>query len=360
MKRTIVLALAFALILGVFSGCAGKEPSEPVAGEPESVKIGISLPTKDDGDWNRAGDLMKNGLSVLGYSVALDYASNDVDTQITQIEKMLDSGCGYLIIAAVDGIILGNALGKAKEKNVPVIAYDRMLMNSDAVSYYVTFDPYMIGLWQGEYVRDRLNLDDAEGRFSVEFVAGDPDDEKAERMFAGTMDALESYINRGVLEVRSGQVEFEEAATLGWAAEAAYSRMEAILYAHYSDGETLDAVLCSSDSCAIGAAAAIEDGYHGEQPIVTGCGCERDNVKNIIKGTQSMSFFCDTGELASRAVEMIKSLVRGETVLVNDTESFDNGNLVVPTYKCEPVLVDKDNYHEILVEPGFYTEYELN
>ncbi len=360
MKRTIVLALAFVLILGVFSGCAGKEPPEPVVGEPESVKIGIFLPTKDDGDWNRAGDLMKNGLSELGYSVVLDYASNDVDTQITQIVNMLDSGCGYLIIAAIDCNTLGYVLDRAKEKNVPVIAYDRMLMNSDAVSYYVAFDPYMIGRKQGEYIRDNLNLDGSAGPYNIEIFTGDPGDEKAERMFSGAMDVLNSYIDEGKLIVRSGQTDFKQAATAAWAVEAAMSRMDAVVSANYSDGTTLHAVLCSSDSCAKGVVNSLEYNYRGAWPIITGSGCEKENVKYIIGGKQSMSFFCDTGELASRAVEMIKSLVRGETVLVNDTERFDNGNLVVPSYICEPVFVDIDNYYAILVESGFYTEEELN
>ena len=360
MKKAVVILLALAMIAGVFAGCAeNAPPEEPAVGGTGIVNIGISLPTEDDDEWNRAGDLMKEGLSELGYASVLDYASNDVATQVAQIENMLNSGCNYLIIAPVEGDALGTVLDTAKEKNVPVISYDRMLMNSDAVSYYVAFDSYMTGQKQAEYIRDSLDLDATAGPYNIEFVAGDPSDGKARMMFSGAMDVLTPYIDEGKLNVRSGKVDFEDVATAAWAGEAAMSRMDAVIFANYSDGTTLHAVLCSSDSCASGVVKSLEYNYRGAWPIITGSGCEKENVKYILSGKQSMSLFCDTETLASRAVEMMKSLVNGGVVMINDSERYDNGVLTVPAFVCEPEVVDKDSHTEILIDSGFYTEDEL-
>ena len=117
-------------------------------------KIGVAMPTKDLQRWNQDGTNMEAQLKEAGYEVDLQYASNDIPTQVSQIENMINSGCQMLVIASIDGDSLGTVLEQAKEKDIPVIAYDRLIMNSDAVTYYATFDNYMVGTKQGEYIRD--------------------------------------------------------------------------------------------------------------------------------------------------------------------------------------------------------------
>ena len=114
------------------------------------TKVGVSMPTKDLQRWNQDGANMQAELEAAGYEVDLQYASNDVQTQVSQIENMISSGANVLVIAAIEGSSLGEALDMAKSANIPVIAYDRLLMNSDAVSYYATFDNYMVGTKQGQ------------------------------------------------------------------------------------------------------------------------------------------------------------------------------------------------------------------
>ena len=322
-------------------------------------KVGVAMPTKDLQRWNQDGSNMEAQLKEAGYEVDLQYASNDIPTQVSQIENMINSGCELLVIASIDGDSLGTVLEQAKEKNIPVIAYDRLIMNSDAVTYYATFDNYMVGTKQGEYIKEKLDLDNADGPFNIELVTGDPGDNNARFFFGGAMDVLQPYIDAGKLVVKSGQTDFETVATANWSTETAQSRMDAIISANYADGTKLDAVLCSNDSTALGVENALAASYTGEYPIITGQDCDTPNVKNLVAGKQAMSVFKDTRALATAVVGMVDSIMKGEEPEVNDTESYDNGTGVIPTYLCDPVVVTVDNYKEILIDSGYYTEDQI-
>ena len=336
---------------------AEAEAEAPAGGE--GGLIGVAMPTKDLQRWNQDGSNMEAQLKEAGYEVDLQYASNDIQTQVSQIENMISNGCQLLVIASIDGDSLGTVLAQAKEKGIPVIAYDRLIMNSDAVTYYATFDNYMVGTKQGEYIRDALDLDNAAGPFNIELITGDPGDNNARFFFGGAMDILQPYIDEGKLVVKSGQTSFEECATANWATEAAQSRFDAIIASNYSDGTKLDAVLASNDSTALGVANSLAANYTGDYPILTGQDCDIANVKNMIAGKQSMSIFKDTRTLATQVVKMVDAVMKGGEAPVNDTESYDNGTGIIPSYLCEPVFADKDNYKELLIDSGYYTEADL-
>ena len=335
------------------------EAKTETSGATGGGKVGVAMPTKDLQRWNQDGSNMQAQLEAAGYDVDLQYASNDIPTQVSQIENMINSGCELLVIASIDGDSLGTVLEQAKEKDIPVIAYDRLIMNSDAVTYYATFDNYMVGTKQGEYIRDQLDLDNAAGPFNIELVTGDPGDNNARFFFGGAMDVLQPYIDAGKLVVKSGQTEFEQVATANWDSAKAQDRMDTIIAGNYSDGTNLDAVLCSNDSTALGVENALAASYTGEYPIITGQDCDTPNVKNLVAGKQAMSVFKDTRALASAVVKMVDSIMKGEEPEVNDTKSYDNGTGVIPTYLCDPVVVTTDNYKEILIDSGYYTEDQI-
>ena len=322
-------------------------------------KVGVAMPTKDLQRWNQDGDNMKALLEEAGYEVDLQFANNDVNTQLTQVQTMVDSDCDVIVIAAIEGSSLGSALESAKAKNIPVIAYDRLLMDSDAVSYYATFDNYKVGTVQGEFVRDALDLDNAEGPFNIEFTAGDPGDNNAGFFFNGAMDVLKPYIESGKLVVPSGQTEFEQVATPTWKTDVAQARAEDILASNYADGTVLDAWLCSNDSTALGVTNALEANYTEKWPIITGQDCDIQNTKNMIAGKQAMSVFKDTRTLAAQVVKMVGQILKGEEVEVNDTETYNNNVIVVPSFLCAPVFANADNYQELLVDSGYYTADQL-
>ena len=134
---------------------------------------------------------------------------------------------------------------------------------------------------------------------------------------------------------------------------------ENILSSNYADGTQIDVWLCSNDSTALGVENALAANYNGEYPIITGQDCDIENVKNMIAGKQSMSIFKDTRTLASQVVKMVGQILNGETVDVNDTETYDNGTGVIPSYLCEPVFADVNNYKELLIDSGYYAESDL-
>ena len=334
-------------------------PDPSIDTQTNGFKIGVSMPTKDLQRWNQDGDYIASQLEALGYEVDLQYAANDVATQVAQIENMINSGCDVLIIAAIESSSLNTTLEEAEALNITVIAYDRLLMESDTVDYYITFDNYTVGQLQAEYIADALELYKNPGPFYIEITAGDPGDNNAFLFYQGAMDALSYYIDNGQLVVVSGQTEFEDVATASWSTENSQTRAEQIIDLYYSDGTQIDAWRCSNDSTSLGVENALAANYLGSYPVITGQDCDIANMKNMLDGKQDMSVFKDTRTLAAQVVTMVDQICTGQIVDVKDTESFDNGPIVVPTYLCYPVVVDINNYYEILIDSGYYTEYDL-
>ena len=391
MKRTLKMAAALAmamLMLFALAACgdtsedpapAGNTPTPTPGGVTEATptpgdsgnppadgakKVGISMPTKSLQRWNQDGDNMKKAFEAAGYVVDLQYGGeNEVAMQINQIENMIAGGCDVLVIAAIEGDSMTEVLADAKAKGIPVIAHDRLIMNTDAVTYYATFDNWLVGVMQGEYIEKNLDLKNAEGPFNIEFFTGDPGDNNINFFFDGAMSVLQPYLDSGKLVCLSGQTEKSVVATPEWKTENAQSRMENLISSNnYSpDGTKLDAVMCSNDSTAQGATnALVNAGFTADNfPIITGQDCDRTSVKNMIAGTQSMSVFKDTRTLADKVVEMVDAVLKGATPSINDTETYDNGTGVIPSFLCEPVFGDINNYKALLIDSGYYTEDEL-
>ena len=373
LKKIIALLVASAALLSVVActgttttstttAAASAAATTTAAGAAGTAKVGVAMPTKDLQRWNQDGTNMKTQLETAGYTVDLQYASNDVATQVSQIENMITGGCTVLVIAAIDGSSLGTALTAAKDAKIPVIAYDRLIMNSDAVSYYATFDNYMVGTIQGTYIVDTFKLKDTTSKFNMEIFAGSADDNNAGFFYKGAMDVLKPYIDKGTLVVVSGQVEFEKVATAAWKTETAQARMDNLITANYATGTKLDLVLCSNDSTALGVENALDNASYKvgtNWPVITGQDCDKPNTKNMIAGKQSMSVFKDTRTLAAKVVEMVTAIAKGTKVDVNDTTTYDNGKGIVPTFLCTPVFADKSNYKTILIDSGYYTEADL-
>jgi putative multiple sugar transport system substrate-binding protein len=362
-KMKVLIALIMVLALSLSLGaCGGKKAAD--TSDKKGAMIGVSMPTQSLQRWNQDGTNMKAKLEAAGYQVDLQYGGdNDIPTQVSQIENMITEGCKVLVIAAIDGSSLTEVLKQAKEQNIPVIAYDRLIMNSDAVSYYATFDNFQVGVMQGQYIEKALNLKTEKGPFNIELFTGDPADNNATFFFGGAMSILKPYIDSGVLKVKSGQVTQAQVSTADWKTENAQSRMENLITSNgYSPkGTKLDAVCCSNDSTALGVTnALVSVGYTKDNmPIITGQDCDKPNVKNMVAGLQSMSVFKDTRTLAEKVVGMVDSIVKGSKPDINDTKTYDNGTGVIPSYLCAPVVCTIDNYKETLIDSGYYTEADL-
>ncbi len=336
----------------------------PAAADQEGGKIGVAMPTQSSERWIKDGDNMKEKLEALGYEVDLQYAEDDVQMQVSQIENMIASGSQCLVIAAVDAGALTTVEAQAKEAGIPIIAYDRLLMDTDAVSYYASFDNEGVGTAIGEYVKTAKDLDaarEAGESYTIEFFMGSPDDNNAVLLHKGVMGVLQEYLDDGTLVCKTGRTSFEDTCILRWSQETAQQWCENYLTGFYAD-EDLDIACTAFDGFAYGVKAALQGaGYTADNwPLITGQDAELMACKNILDGTQTASIFKNTSLLADKCVTMVEAVMKGAEPEINDTTTYDNNVVVVPSYLCTPISVDKDNLQEVVVEEAkYYTAEEL-
>jgi putative multiple sugar transport system substrate-binding protein len=305
---------------------------------------------------------LKTNLDDAGYTTDLQYAENDTDTQISQIQNQIASGADVLVIAAIDGSVLAPVLQDAADEGIQVIAYDRLINGTENVDYYATFDNYLVGQLQGQYIVDQLDLDNAEGPFNLEPFAGSPDDNNAKFFFSGAWDVLTPYIEEGKLVVKSGKEpasndDWASIGIQGWESAGAQDEMENRLATFYTD-DKVDVVLSPNDSLAQGIAEALaSSGYTpgSEWPLLTGQDADKASVINLLADKQSMTVWKDTRKLGEQVFAMIESLKAGEDPEVNDEETYDNGEKVVPSYLLTPEVVVKDDVQSKLIDSGFLT-----
>lgn len=364
-KKMLFTLLAVLMLFSlVLSACGA-----PAAGGDSDQKlVGISMPTKTSTRWISDGESMVKSFEELGYATDLQFADNDIPNQIAQIENMVTKGADVLVIAAIDGSTLSDVLGKAKEAGVLVIAYDRLISKTENVDYYATFDNFGVGVIQGTQLLNGLGLTPGEaapagvGPFNVELFGGSPDDTNAFYFYDGAMSVIQPFIDSGTVVIPSGQMGMDVVGTLRWDGAVAQSRMENLLSANYTD-KRVDGVLSPYDGLSRGIIAALRGVGYGTAdqpwPVITGQDAEVASVKAMIAGEQTYTVFKDTRELAAQTAKMVDQALKGETVDVNDTKTYDNGVKVVPSYLLTPYSVDISNYEELLIGSGYIKEEDL-
>ena len=334
---------------------AAVESSEPAA---DAALVGISMPTKSSQRWIDDGNNMVTYFEEKGYATDLQYAEDDIPNQLAQIENMITKGVDVLVIAAIDGETLSDVLQQAADQGIKVVAYDRLIKGSPNVDYYATFDNFQVGVIQASYIEKALGLADGAGPFNIELFGGSPDDNNAYFFYDGAMSILQPYLDNGQLVIQSGQEGMDKVSTLRWDGATAQARMENLLSAYYTE-ETVDAVLSPYDGLSIGILSSLKGVGYGTaelpMPIITGQDAETPSVKSIIAGEQTETVFKDTRELAKVAVDMVDAMLTGGEVPVNDTETYDNGIKVVPSYLLVPHDVDINNWQEVLIDSGYYS-----
>lgn len=335
--------------------------------------IGVAMPTQTSERWIADGEAVKAGLEEAGYEVDLQFAGDDIPVQQQQIDQMITKGAEALIIAAIDGTAISGQLEAAAAAGIPVISYDRLIRDSENVDFYVTFDNFQVGVQQATSLLVGLGLLDQEGNevadapagpFNIELFAGSLDDNNAFFFFDGAMSVLQPLIDDGTLVVKSGQTDIEQVATLRWQQETAQKRMEDLLTSTYNDGSQVQGVLSPYDGLSRGIITALQNAGYGPgidagMPIVTGQDAEIASVKLIADGVQFSTIFKDTRKLAAQAVIAAEAYLGGEEPEANDTETYDNGVKVVPSYLLESDIVYADNITELLVDSGYWTEAEV-
>lgn len=350
-KRGLIAAALFAVAL-----------LAPALAAAEGM-IGISMPTRSSSRWISDGESMVEQFQAAGYQTILQYAEDNIPTQLAQIETMIGQGVDVLVIAAIDGTTLTGVLEDAAALDIPVIAYDRLIRDSGNVSYYATFDNFEVGVLQATNLvnglRERFPNEET---WNIELFGGSPDDNNAFFFYDGAMSVLQPLIDSGQITVVSGQAGMETVGTLRWSGQRAQERMDALLASHYSD-TIIHGVLSPYDGLSIGIISSLRGVGYGSgdllMPIVTGQDVEIPSAQAILRGEQYSSVFKDTRELARVTVSMVDAILRGGEPEINNTTTYDNGVRVIPSFLLVPVPVTAENLEEVVVGSGYYTADQL-
>lgn len=361
MSRVLMTVLVLLVGAGtVFAG--GGSQSQGTGGKG---LIGVVMPTRSEERWIKDGNAVKEGLEKLGYTVDLQYSDDDIPTQSRQIDDMITKGVKVLVIASIDGSALSNQLANAAAAKIPVISYDRLLMQSPHVDYYVSFDNYKVGGQMGDILITGLKLDQAAAATPVivELFAGSPDDNNSVGFYQGAMDKLKPYFDKGVLTVPSGQIDRAVIGTLRWDAAEAQKRMENLLSAYYSGDVVLNGILSPYDPISLScleACKAVGYGTPGKPlPVVGGQDCIVASCKSILAGEQYATVLKDTRSLGAATVTLVDTLMQGKTPTGLDTKSYNNGVKIVPSLLLDSVIVTKDNLKAAVLDTGYHTAAEL-
>lgn len=352
MRKSVRVVAAVAIAGLALAGC-GRQTTQPggatssgapAAGFAKDSLIGVALPQKTSENWVLAENLFNTDLASAGYKADVQFANGGVTEQQNQITSMVTKGAKVLIVGAIDGSQLGTQVKAAHDAGITVIAYDRLIKNTDAVDYYVAYDNFKVGQLQGQALLEGMAKKKSSGPYNIELFAGSPDDANAKVFFDGAMEVLKPKIADGTLKVVSGQEDFNKVVTQGWKAENAQKRMDTLLTGNYTNKE-LDGVLSPNDTLGRAIITSVKSAGK-DVPVVTGQDSEVESVKSIMKGEQYSTINKDTRNLVKQALTMVNSLQSGGKPEVNDEKSYNNGVKVVPAYLLEPVIVTKDNAKE--------------
>jgi putative multiple sugar transport system substrate-binding protein len=345
-SRFAILAVVGLAVVGV-AGCSSRTQQSSTTssnGFSAHATIGVALPDKTSENFAIAGQLFTKGLTQAGFAPDVQYApaTNTVAEQQNEIEAMITNGAKVIIIGAKDGSQLSTQVADAKKAGAIVISYDRLILNTPDVDYYVAYDNEKVGELQGQALLDGMAAKyPGKSSYNIELFGGSPDDNNSKVFFQGAMKILQPKIDDGTLKVVSGQTSFKQVTTQGWLAQNAQSRMDTLLAGYYSRTE-LNGVLSPNDTLARAILQSINTAGK-PYPIVTGQDSEADSVRSIMAGIQYSTINKDTRKLVAEAIRMVAELQKGAKVDINDTTSYNNGAKLVPTFLLPPQLVTKAN-----------------
>jgi putative multiple sugar transport system substrate-binding protein len=349
-KAAAVAAIAALALTACGRSDTGTTGGGTAGGEafPKDSSIGVALPQKTSENWVLAEKLFNDGLKEAGFKADVQFANGGVSEQQNQISAMITKGAKVIVVGAIDGAQLGTQLKQAKDAGATIIAYDRLLLNTENVDYYVAYDNFKVGELQGKALLEGMQAKKPQGPYNIELFAGSPDDANAKVFFDGAMSVLQPKIDDGTLKVVSGQKSFGQAVTQGWKAENAQRRADTLLTGSYGSA-SLDGVLSPNDTLARAVLTAVK-GAGKPTPVITGQDSEVESVKSIMAGEQYSTINKDTRKLVEHAIVMVKDIQAGKTPEINDDKSYNNKVKTVPAYLLEPVIVTKENVKTAYVD----------
>lgn len=364
MKKLLSMLLILVMVMGIFAGCSNNAEGETKAGS--SVDIGIVLPTKEEPRWVQDETRFKDALKDSDYNVEILFSQGDSAREKQNVETLIAKGIKVLIITPHDGAAAAAAVEAAKEEGITVISYDRLVTNTDAVDYYVTFNSISVGAAQGQFLVDSASGSDN----PLYLYAGAATDNNAFLFFEGAWNVLQPKIADGTFVVKNSTkaVEYMNKATLtreemgeiieqvttDWKPEVAKSKAESHITAAPPSGNTY--VLAPND----GTARSIFDQFTKEDGLtifITGQDAEMPSIQYVIDGKQSMSVLKDVRDLVKGAINAATDTLDGKTIDTNG--SYNNGKVDVKAKDIQVITVTKDNVKKTIIESGYYDAKEF-
>jgi D-xylose transport system substrate-binding protein len=330
------MKLRLALALLAFTAVAFASREKPV--------IGLSLDTLKEERWQRDRDTFIAEAKKLGATVIVQSANSDDTRQVRDVESLISRNVDVLVIVPHNGAAMTRAVKSANDAKIPVIAYDRLILNAN-IDYYLTFDNVKVGEAQGSYTAARLPKD---RKARIVRIYGAPTDNNAKLFKQGQDNILDPLIKAGKVEV------VHEDWALDWKPENAKKIMNAAIT---KAGRAIDAVVVSNDGTAGGAIQALlEEGLAGKV-LVTGQDADLAACQRILRGTQSMTVYKPLKNLASLAARIAVDVAKGTKPAT--TATLDNGSKQVPSIFEKVISVDKDNLTATVVADGFHKAADL-
>ena len=333
-----LLAGTVSAVIVLFTLACTKGPVEQTRGGAGSrrIRIGLSLDTLKEERWQRDRDLFVNFAKELGAEVVVQAANGDDRVQMQQAENLLTQGVDVLVIVPHNGEVMGAIVDAAKAQNVPVVAYDRLIRNSEP-ALYVSFDNEKVGELQARYLLDRA----PKGNYVL--IGGAPTDNNAVLFRRGQMNVLQPAVDQGSIKIVSDQWARD------WLASEALRATENALTQANND---VVAIVASNDATAGGSVQALEGQKLAGKVLVSGQDADLGGLQRIVAGTQSMTVYKPIAQLARRAAEAAVALGRHEKL--ETTSKVNNGKIDVPSILLEPIVVNKDNIVETVIKDGYH------
>lgn len=377
-KKILGLLMTATMVLGLLTGCGGGT-SDTSGGTDKketgdkgndttvtsTIEVGIILPTKDEPRWLQDQKQFETVLDSAGFTNQVLFSQASSETERKNVETLIEKGMKVLIMCPQDAAEASEAVEKAKEAGVTVISYDRLITDTEAVDYYVTFDSFAVGEAQGQYIVDNAPKG---SDIPLYLYAGAASDNNAFLFFEGAWSILQPKIADGTFKiVNSKEAEsMKDKADLSkdeigkiiaeittdWDFNVAKKKAEEHLSVAGAEYKGDVVVLAPND----GTSRAISDAFSADSAItnyvITGQDSEQASVQYIIDGKQSMTVFKDTRTLAADSVDMAVSILEGKTP--NTDATYDNEKKEVPAKQASIVVVTKDNVKSALVDSGYY------
>jgi D-xylose transport system substrate-binding protein len=344
--------MLLSLALSVAIGLAVARKGAPAAGAGDEgghhagqhIVIGLSLDTLKEARWQKDRDLMKARAEALGAELLVQSANSDDARQISDVQALITRHVNVLVIVPHDGTAMAKAVVMAHEAGIPVIAYDRMIRDSD-VDLYVSFDNVRVGELQARYLVDHLPTP---GKGKIVRIYGSKADNNAHLFKQGQDDVLAPYIARHDIEV------IHEDWAEDWKTEAAKKIVNAAISEH---GTHFEGILASNDGTAGGAIQALsEEGLAGKV-LVTGQDAELVACQRIVGGTQAMTVYKPIERLAESAIDLASKMANGRVVVA--TQMVKNGKIDVPSVLADVVVATRDNMMDTVIRDGFHSRQDV-